>query len=151
MISLLSVLSGMVLGGLLFLASLCDLRTLRIPNALTLALVASGLCHALLVSDGFSARLIGAAAGYGVLAAFGEIYFRLKGREGLGLGDAKLFAGAGAWLGWQALPLVLLLASLGGLAFALARRLAGRDPIPFAPFISLATFAIWTWTALSSS
>ena len=144
-----SVLSSVILGGLLILASLSDLRTLRIPNTLTFSLVASGLLQGAFYSDQFTARLIGAALGYGILALVGEAYFRLNGREGLGLGDAKLFAGAGAWLGWQALPPVLLIASIGGLLFALAGRTGEREPIPFAPFISLATFAIWAGTSLS--
>lgn len=120
-----------------------DLREFRIPDSLNFMLVISGLIHAAVLEDALINNLIGAAAGYLFLAVWGEVYFRLREREGLGLGDAKLFAGAGAWLGWQALPLVLLVAALGGLAYALVTRKRGRDKIAFGPFIALAIVSIW--------
>ena len=101
-----------------------DLRSYRIPNAASLGLVALGL--ALSPVSTVTApvpALIGAAAGYGVFALIGWVYFWRTGTEGLGLGDAKLLAGAGAWLGWPLLPGVVAGAALGGLAYAvLARR-----------------------------
>src|SRR5690606_22339951 len=69
----------------------------------------------------------GAALGYGVLFALAWSYRLLRGRQGLGLGDAKLLSAIGAWMGWQALPLVLLLASGAALFWALTERLRGRS------------------------
>lgn len=121
-----------------------DLRSLRIPDALSLPLVAAGLAVAPALRGGATAdHLIGAAAGFALFAVIGEVHFRRRGVEGLGLGDAKLFAAAGAWLGWQALPWVLLVAALGGLAFALA---AGRGrPVAFGPWLALGIAATWLW------
>lgn len=141
----------LVLTAALAAISVIDWRTRRIPDALSLPLVAAGLYfgHSAGASP-FVDHLVGAAVGYAALAAFGAGYFRLRGREGLGLGDAKLFAAGGAWLGWQALPLVLLTAALGGLAYvAIARSIASdRDPrIAFGPWLSLAIWLAWIGAA----
>ena len=70
------------------------------------------------------------------------------GREGLGLGDAKLFAAAGAWVSWEGLPSVLLLAAAGALAWHLGaarwggRRLEGRE-LPFGPYLAAALWLVW--------
>ena len=69
---------------------------------------------------------LGALAGFASLAVIASVYRRVRGREGLGLGDAKLLAAAGAWLGWQALPSVVLIAAASGLALALATRARRR-------------------------
>lgn len=113
-----------------------DVKYLRIPDGLTLPMVAFGLGVAWF--DGYSDfahHLIGAGAGYLAMAGFGQAYFRLRGREGLGLGDAKLFSAAGAWLGWQALPFVLLIGSVGGLCWALITRQKGE--LAFGPWLAL--------------
>ena len=138
-----TLLPGLVLCGLLIWISVVDLRRFQIPDPLSYSLVISGLAHAAMLSGEITAHLIGATAGYLFLAIWGELYFRIRGREGLGLGDAKLFAGAGAWLGWQDLPLVLLLAALGGLAYAVVSRTGSEDKIAFGPFIAMAIFGIW--------
>jgi leader peptidase (prepilin peptidase)/N-methyltransferase len=69
---------------------------------------------------------IGAAAGFAAFWALGYAYRRLRGREGLGLGDAKLLAGSGAWVSWWGLPSVVLVAALAGLTAAVVRSVAGR-------------------------
>ena len=82
----------------------------------------------------------GAAAGYLVLAGTAYLYRRLRGREGLGLGDAKLLAAAGAWLGLASLPWVVLGAALLGLVLAVlrARPLRAETAVPFGPPLALA-------------
>ena len=83
-------------------------------------------------------------------------YRALRGRDGLGLGDAKLLGGIGGWLGWQVLPLVLLLASLGGLLWAALLALSGRQidgqtALPFGTFLCLAVVpaaALGLWLRL---
>ena len=141
---------GLGLAAALAAISLTDIRTRRIPDRLSLPLLGAGLLVAALRPEtGFSDHAIGAALGYASLALFGGVYFRLKGVDGLGLGDAKLFAAAGAWAGWAALPQILLIASMTGLAFALLRRLIGRPlyGVPFAPFLSLALLIVWAAAA----
>jgi leader peptidase (prepilin peptidase)/N-methyltransferase len=128
--------------------SAIDWRSHRIPDRLSLPLLAGGLAwNSLAGPEPFATYLIGAVAGYASLALFGALYFGLRKREGLGLGDAKLFAAAGAWLGWRDLPFVLLAASLGGLAFALiTRRLASaptHQRIAFGPWISVGILILW--------
>ena len=143
-----SVVAGLFLAAMLAAISAIDWRTHRIPDLLSLPLTAAGLAWNYGWGTGpFSNYLIGAGLGYASLALFGTLYFRLRGQDGLGLGDAKLFAAAGAWLGWRALPFVLLAASLAGLLFALGtRRLApapGDRPIAFGPWISFAILLAW--------
>lgn len=124
------------IGGYLLAIAVIDLKTLRIPDSLSLPLVAAGLALAATGPKEILAdHLIGAGLGFLLLAGFGEIFFRLRDREGLGLGDAKLFAAAGAWLGWQTLPVVLFLASCGGLCWALA--CSRSREIAFGPWIAL--------------
>lgn len=122
-----------------------DWQYFRLPDALTLPLGLAGLAMAA-VSPPASLvpHLIGATVGFVPLALFGALYFRATGRDGLGLGDAKLLGAAGAWLGWTPLPFVLLLASLAGLATAafLGRRSA-TDRIAFGPFIAGSFMVVW--------
>lgn len=126
-----------------------DARSLRIPDRLSLPLIGLGLCWAALQPDApVVPHLIGAALGYGVLAIIGSAYFRRTGTEGLGLGDAKLFAAAGAWLGWQALPQVLLIAATTGLIFALIRKSQGASgpaQMAFGPWLALGIWLVWIW------
>lgn len=135
------------LGWWLVALAAVDLRTRLLPDALSLPLLLLGVLVAVLgpaagleppVTGADS--LTGAVAGFSVFALLGLLYRRLRGRDGLGLGDAKLLAAAGAWLGWQALPGTVLAAALLGLGQAV---LAGahRDPareVPFGPALALA-------------
>ena len=134
-----------LLAALLAIARI-DLRQYRIPDGLSLPLMAAGLGLAALrpglVGLPLSDHAIGAAAGFGVLAAIGAWYHRRTGIDGLGLGDAKLFGAAGAWLGWQMLPHVLLAASLAGLV---AAGLLRRRRIAFGPWIAAGFFGVWLW------
>jgi leader peptidase (prepilin peptidase)/N-methyltransferase len=93
-------------------------------------------------------RSLGAAAGYLSLLTIAALYRRLRRREGLGGGDAKLLAAAGSWLGIAALPQAILLAALSALLLAGCLRLAGirltaQSALPFGPFLALATWVLW--------
>lgn len=130
-----------------------DLRHFLIPDFLSLPLLMAGLALALADSAPWVSafdRALGAGLGYLLLAGIAAGYLRLRGREGLGLGDAKLYAAAGAWTGWQGLPFVLLAASLAGLAGVLGLRLFGRrlgasDAVAFGPYLALGFWLVWLY------
>ena len=127
-----------------------DLETGLLPDQVTLPLLWLGLLVNL--GDGLTSltwAVAGAAAGY---LSLWFLYWAFKlatGKEGMGYGDFKLLAAIGAWLGWQALPAVALLAAAAGLLYALAAILMGRQtrrqPIPFGPFLAAAGWAALVW------
>lgn len=145
-----------LLGWQLLLLAILDFEHLWLPRVVTVPLILSGLAVASASgADRFLHHLIGATAGFAALALIGFIYRRLRGREGLGGGDAYLLAGAGAWVGWVALPSVLFVAALTGLATvglaALVRRPIRADqPIPFGVFLALATWIVWLYGPLGA-
>ena len=139
-------------GWLLLPLALLDARHFWLPDTLNATLAVAGLLLAgSLLAPLLIDRWIGALAGGAILAAIAWIYRRVRGAEGMGGGDPKLVAAIGAWIGWQALPLMLLLASLGGIVWALIAQEKGDQPlvqrrIPFGLFASIAAFAavpIW--------
>jgi leader peptidase (prepilin peptidase) / N-methyltransferase len=143
------------LGAMLFLwcmiaLAFIDLDTQLLPDSITLPLLWAGL---LLNARGtyvdLHSAVTGAAAGYLVLWAVYWGFKLLTGKEGMGFGDFKLLAAIGAWLGWKALPVVVLLSSLVGaligvLLIVLARR--GREvPMPFGPYLAAAGAIALFW------
>src|SRR5579871_2618232 len=105
-----------LLGWTLLTLGWIDVEWFLLPDVLTLPLLLAGLGVAMLtMPDEVFWHALGAACGYLGLRGVAMLYRALRGREGLGAGDAKLLAAAGAWLGLEALPLVLLLAALAGL------------------------------------
>lgn len=126
-----------------------DARHWLLPDALTLPLVIAGLGAALAFDPGgLTGRALGAAIGYLALRAGAFFYRKFRGRDGLGEGDAKLLAAAGAWVGAGGLPQVVLIAALAGLVAAAGARLAGvrlnaTSALPFGPFLALATWLVW--------
>jgi leader peptidase (prepilin peptidase)/N-methyltransferase len=131
-------------------ASAVDLDRRILPDVLTLGLVLAGLALALAGGGpGLLEASIGAGLGYGALWGVSALYRRWRGREGLGLGDAKLLAAAGAWLGWHALPFVLLAGSLSALICVGASLLMGRawardSELAFGPFLAGGFWLVWT-------
>ena len=138
-----------LLGWWLLALGWIDLRCWLLLDALTLPLIIAGLAAAFLFDpDQLTDRALGAALGYLSLTAIATLYRALRGREGLGGGDAKLLAASGAWLGAAALPQVILLAALSALAAAGCMRLTGvrlgiHSAMPFGPFLALATWVLW--------
>jgi leader peptidase (prepilin peptidase)/N-methyltransferase len=135
------------LGWTLLTLGWIDAVCMLLPDMLTLPLIVAGLVEAFwLEPDALTDRAFGAAIGYTFLWGLALIYRRLRGREGLGLGDAKLLAAGGAWVGALLLPDVLLGAALAGLAWALRR---GRpDPaerLPFGPFLAAGIWGAWLY------
>ena len=152
------MITGIALLATLVVISIVDIRTRRIPDILSIPLICAGLVQAgVSVQRGAPAHLltdsiIGATTGYLVFAAIGAAFFRMRRQEGLGLGDAKLLAAAGAWLGWQMLPSVVVIAALAGLVqVTVAGRLrqghtADRS-LAFGPWLALAFFSLWVVSA----
>jgi leader peptidase (prepilin peptidase)/N-methyltransferase len=137
---------GLVLGTTLIALACHDLAQFRLPDLLTLPLLLAGLAASLLLPAAEPAEhVIGALLGFAVPAAIGWTYRLWRGRDGLGLGDAKLLAAGGAWLGWQALPTVLFVAAIAGIGWFAVLRLRGitDDAIPFGVPIAGAIWLCW--------
>jgi len=136
-----------VLGWLLLALAWIDRDHLRLPDALTLPLVALGLLATWwLHPDAAADHALAAAAGYLAFRGVALAYRLLRQREGLGQGDAKLLAASGAWVGLAGLPTVVLGAAVIALSMTLAQRLfqrhAADTPIPFGPYLALATWLV---------
>jgi len=138
--------AGAALSACLIALVAIDLRDGLLPDAITLPLLWLGLAVNSfgLFTDAASA-VLGAIAGYLSFAAMNQCYAAVRKQQGLGGGDMKLLAALGAWFGWQALPGIVLLASVAGLAASFAMIAAGRwkrtTRIPFGPYLALAGWA----------
>jgi leader peptidase (prepilin peptidase)/N-methyltransferase len=136
------------LGWLLVAQTVADLRHLTLPDSLNLAILILGVASvSTLAPAALPDALIGSVAGFLVLAAIAFLYERLRGRAGLGLGDAKLLGGLGAWTGWFGLPSTVLIAAvaagLAALGFRLlGGRVTGTTEIPFGPFLALGAWIV---------
>ncbi len=142
------------LGWALLALAAIDLEHYLLPDFLTWPLAAAGLGVAWgFDRESFGAHLIGAAIGLVFIIALQYLYMRMRGREGIGLGDAKLFAAAGAWVGWEGLPSVMLIGALSALGFALVRqrwsgRLTGAVQVPLGAFLGLGLWLVWLYGPL---
>lgn len=134
-----------LLGWMLVALAWIDSRTFLLPDELTLPLAAAGVAWSWFSTGDIFVSLIGLTTGFCVLWMIGLLYRWFRGRHGIGLGDAKMLAAGGAWVGWASLPSVVLTATLSALiAVAVAHVLthrARRDlAIPFGPHLAL---GIW--------
>jgi leader peptidase (prepilin peptidase)/N-methyltransferase len=141
-------LAAAVLGWFVLLLAALDLEHFWLPDKATYPLIGLGL-----LSNGWFApgllidAVIGMAIAYLLFVALAALYRRVRGRVGLGGGDSKLFAAGGAWLGWQKLPLVLLLSS--GTALVIGLILFRRNPailskrLPFGLFLAPAIWLLY--------
>lgn len=127
-----------------------DLEHQLLPDKLTLPLLWLGLVFNL--GAGFTdiySAVIGAVAGYLGLWCVFHGFRLLTGKEGMGYGDFKLLAALGAWLGWQMLPAIIMLAAatgaMVGIVLILSRRLQQGVPIPFGPFLAAAGWIALLW------
>ena len=129
-----------------------DYKTFRLPDSITLPLLSYGL-----IGNGFEflhwaswdSAILGAMLGWGSLYGLNALYKKIKGINGVGMGDAKLLGALGALLGWQVLPYIILIASLSGLLGGyLLLKIQHKDlhqAIPFGPFISLGGIIMLLW------
>lgn len=149
---------GGALGGALAVTMIAiaviDARRFIIPDKLVLIALALGLVDAWLVqSEGFTSIALLAATlrGLGLAVAFWilrAVYLRLRGQEGIGLGDVKLAAVAGVWLDLLAISWAIEIAALGALTVVLiralrGRRITGKTPVPFGLFFAPAIWIAW--------
>jgi len=148
-------LSPALLGAALLTWSLIALTMIDIdhqllPDDITLPLLWLGLLFNLTATyTTLSDAIIGAMAGYLILWSIYWVFKLLTGKEGMGYGDFKLLAALGAWLGWQALPLIILLSSLVGavcgIALMIIKRRGKEIPIPFGPYLAMAGWIALLW------
>jgi leader peptidase (prepilin peptidase)/N-methyltransferase len=145
-----------LLGWWLLALGWIDIRRWLLPDALTLPLVIAGLAAAAAFDpERLTERALGAALGYLSMRLVALIYRVLRGREGLGRGDAKLLAASGAWVGAGALPQLILLAATSALLAAACLRLGGirlgaRSALPFGPFLAFTTWLIWLFGTVAT-
>ena len=142
--------AGLIFTWALIALSLIDFDHKLLPDSITLPLLWLGLLLSLYpVFVDMRASILGAAAGYLSLWSIYQLFRLVTGKEGMGFGDFKLLAAIGAWLGWQALPVTILLSSLVGAVVGIGLILVrGRDrniPIPFGPYIAAAGWLAMLW------
>jgi len=131
-------------GTVLLALAFIDADTMLLPDVLTQPLIWSGLILSAwgLTGLSLSDSLWGAVAGYVCLWSVHTVFKLITGKQGMGEGDFKLLAALGAWLGWMALPVLLLIASLLGVCVALFMRWRGSlqagEPLPFGPYLVFA-------------
>ena len=152
----LETLYGCVIVAFLIAMSGIDFDTQYLPDSLTLPLLWLGLLAAVISGRGAgpfpvapTEAIVGAAVGYLCLWSVYWLFRLITGREGMGRGDFKLLAALGAWLGWTAIPLIVMLSALvGALLGGVLIVFRGRDhqlPMPYGPFLAAAGFVALLW------
>lgn len=141
--------SRLVLATALIVLFMIDLEHQLLPNVITLPGIVIGFAFSLVSGPGPLASLIGILVGGGVLYAIAAGYYLLRKEEGMGMGDVKMLAMVGAFLGWKAVLLTLVLASfagavIGGLLIAWQRGTL-RYALPFGTFLAVGTFVAMLW------
>jgi leader peptidase (prepilin peptidase)/N-methyltransferase len=118
-----------------------DLRHRILPNVITVPGIVLGFAASLFLAPGWFSSLLGLLIGGGVLFAIGEIYYRTRGVEGMGMGDVKMLAMIGAFLGWPLMVLTLIIASFAGSLFGIVMMASGRGgmqaALPFGTFLAV--------------
>jgi len=148
--------TALLLTWALIALSMIDADHQLLPDTITLPFLWLGLTLSLFpVFADMRSSLIGAIAGYMSLWIVYQLFKLLTGKEGMGFGDFKLLALLGAWLGWQSLPMIILLSSLVGAVLGGAMiAIQGRDraqPIPFGPYLAIAGWIALLWGERISS
>lgn len=141
---------GLLMTWSLIAMSFIDIDQHLLPDSMTLPLTWLGLLLSLfgLYSDSHDS-IVGAIAGYLSLWSVYWLFKLFTGKEGMGYGDFKLLAMFGAWFGWQALPLIIMLSSMVGAVVGIGMIIWGRHdvskPIPFGPYLAAAGWLALLW------
>jgi leader peptidase (prepilin peptidase)/N-methyltransferase len=126
-----------------------DLQHKILPNVITLPGIVVGFVCSVFLPPGWMSSLIGVAVGGGFLLAIAEAYYRIRGQEGLGMGDVKLLAMIGAFLGWKLVLLTLVFASFTGSLAGGVLIASGRGnmkyALPFGTFLAVGALFAATW------
>jgi len=138
-----------IFGCALIVLFVTDLQHKILPNVITLPGIVIGFVCSLFLPPGWVSSLIGILVGGGVLFAIAEVYYRVRGQEGLGMGDVKLLGMIGAFLGWKLVLLTLVFASLtgslaGGMLIASGRG-GMKYALPFGTFLAVGALFAATW------
>lgn len=142
-------LAGAIFGWGLLAAAVIDGEHFWLPDQVTLPFGVLGLVAACLVPElDLASALAGAAAGFLSLWLLAYLYRRIRGVDGLGGGDQRLFGAIGAWIGWQGLPSVLVWGCLAGLAVVVGTILSGRGwtaerRLPFGVCLAVGAWIVW--------
>lgn len=141
--------------GALIVLSAVDIDRYILPDWLTLPLILLGVGYSALMGTGVLLSGLGAVFGYGLVAVLALYWRKRFGKEGIGLGDAKLLAAGGAWVGVSALPVILLVSSGVALALIAVLTLITRSSgngtyIPFGPMLSFGIWSAWCSPILSA-
>lgn len=143
--------ASLLLCAALVALSAIDTETFLLPDVITLPLIAVGLAlHWQNGNPALVEHALAATFAFALLWGVALFYKSWRGQSGLGMGDAKLFAGSGAWLGHVALATVLGYAALGALASVAFASLRGNSVtlttrIPFGPYLAFATWLVWLY------
>jgi leader peptidase (prepilin peptidase)/N-methyltransferase len=131
----------LLFGCVLIVLFAIDLEHHLLPNVITLPALVVGFAFSFVTEPGWVASLIGIAVGGGILFVIAEAYFRIRGEEGLGMGDVKMLAMIGAFLGWKLTLVTLMMASFAGTIVGIAVIASGRGgmkfALPFGTFLAL--------------
>ena len=133
--------SRLVLGCVLLTLFAIDLEHHLLPNAITLPAIVVGFVFSFFTEPGWLASLLGILFGGGILYAIAEAYYRIRHEEGLGMGDVKMLAMIGAFVGWKLTILTLMMASFCGTIVGVGLIISGRGTmkyaLPFGTFLAL--------------
>ena len=147
--TLIALASRLVFSALLVALLATDLETFRLPNPLTYFGIVAGILFSIAGPPGLVSSLLGAAIGAGVLLAIRQAWLMARGVDALGLGDVKMLAMIGAFLGWPHVWVVLLFSSVVGAVVGIGLAIVGRgtmqSKLPFGVFLSLAALASSLW------
>ncbi|MEE2525557.1 A24 family peptidase [Hyphobacterium sp. HN65] len=148
-------LAASLFGWVLLFGALVDLRTFLLPDVVTLGLVPPGLALAFLSGGpgGFLEHLLAALLGFATLAGIAWLYRRLRGREGLGMGDAKLLAAGGAWAGPFALAWSVAIGAgvtlfIVSIAQLLGSKTEAETPVPLGPGLAAGCYLAYCLPSL---
>ena len=143
------LLARLVFSAALIVLFAIDLEHQILPNVITLPGIAAGLLASVFLPPGLVDAMIGVAVGGALPWAIAEVYYRVRKVEGLGMGDVKMLAMIGAFLGWKLTLATLFFASLTGAAVGMALVARGRGSmqlkLPFGTFLAAGAFVASTW------